>query len=79
MTYCPSTPQRPLALQASAAVAVLVRICGEDLALSLKKDFCLWSRQKLAERETKGWCVVVTEGWWSGVHSFVWTRVTLGN
>lgn len=44
-------PQVEVREMASSAVAVLVRICGEELALKLKDDFCEWSRQKLPERE----------------------------
>ena len=40
-------PQVEVREMASAAVAVLVRICGEELALSLKDDFCVWAGQKL--------------------------------
>jgi hypothetical protein len=32
---------------ASAAVAVLVRICGEHLALTLASDFKMWARHEI--------------------------------
>jgi hypothetical protein len=43
------------AWQASSAVAVLVRICGEELALNLMTDFCQSSKVPLPDREAKGW------------------------